>query len=78
MEFKKRYRPIRVLVSSSGATSATRAVTIDDTKFVVEVIKEISEQIGTTCVITEDELFNMHEDECMFFLSFLFVDMILF
>lgn len=73
MEFKKRYRPVRILLST-GTTIATRAVTVDDTKLVAEVIKDISEQIGNTGVITEDELFNMHEDECMLLMVSSFID----
>lgn len=64
MEFKKRFRPVRILVQS-GATTATRAVTVDDTKRVSEVIKDITDQVGLSPAISEDELYNMQEDECM-------------
>lgn len=55
------------MIVSSGATTATRAIAVDDTKIVSEVLKDIlaMEQVGTGATIPEDELFSMHEDECM-------------
>ncbi len=52
---------------------STRAIMVDDTKLVSEVLKDVLEQVGPSFSIPEDDLSKMHDDECTLFFYSLFI-----
>ncbi|EGG22287.1 actin binding protein [Cavenderia fasciculata] len=59
VEFKKRYRPIKV----AKGDNQYKTVMVDDTMNVAEAIAHIITHVPTTAAITENELYNMGDDE---------------
>ncbi|KYQ96657.1 actin binding protein [Tieghemostelium lacteum] len=59
VEFKKRYRPIKV----AKGDNQYKTVMVDDTMNVCDAIKVISQQVPVNSAITEDALYAMNVDE---------------
>eukprot|EP01133_Synstelium_polycarpum_P007806 gene7806-9159_t len=59
VEFKKRYRPIKV----AKGGDQYKTVMVDDTMNVADAILHILTHVPESCAISESELFSMSEDE---------------
>ncbi|GAM27649.1 hypothetical protein SAMD00019534_108250 [Acytostelium subglobosum LB1] len=59
VEFKKRYRPIKI----TRGTDEYKTVMVDDTLNVSEIVQVIVAQVPSSFIITETELYGMNEEE---------------